>query len=263
MDQFDFERDVLGKSNETPIVVDFWAPWCGPCRFLGPVIEELAQKATSWDLVKVNTDEHPELMEKYQIRGIPAVKMFHKGEVIADFTGALPKHQIEKWLEQYLPDPRKDYLNEIKTGLMKTSQTEARRKLEDFVDQNPDYQEGVILLAEALIWEDPSRSLILVQDINPGQEGFDRAQNLRNLARLVDCELNEDSAVVSKIEEARKNYEAGNIEALLRNMVEAVEIDKEFCEELPRKSVISLFNLLGPNHALTLKYRRQFDMALY
>lgn len=263
MESFEFERDVLEKSHETPIVVDFWAPWCGPCRFLGPVIEELAQKATNWRLAKVNTDEHPELMEKYKIRGIPAVKMFHGGEVVAEFTGALPKYQIEKWLEENLPDQRKDLVSQIKKEMTGSNPSEARLKLEDFVRQNPDFPEGIILLAEALVWDDPLRSATLVQEIKIGHKYYDQAENLRNVARLLDCDLDGDSTVLSKIEEARKNFEAGDIDGVLKNLVDAVVMDKEFCEALPRKSTISLFNLLGPTHELTQKYRRQFDMALY
>ena len=109
MTPIDFKIAVLERSHAVPIVVDFWAPWCGPCRMLGPIIEALAEQAEGrWELVKLNTDEQPEFARDYDIRGIPAVKMFSGGKVIAEFVGVLPAPQVRDWLEQHLPDPRQD-----------------------------------------------------------------------------------------------------------------------------------------------------------
>lgn len=100
----DFRADVLEKSHEKPVVVDFWAPWCGPCRVLGPTIEKLARESGgAWRLVKINVDAHPQLAQHYQVRGIPAVKLFSGGEVVAEFAGALPESQIQRWLAEHLP----------------------------------------------------------------------------------------------------------------------------------------------------------------
>ena len=86
-----FQAEVIEKSHKMPVVVDFWASWCGPCRVLGPTIEALAEEQSDrWALVKVNTEEEQALAAEYQIRSIPNVKMFHKGRVIAEFAGALP-----------------------------------------------------------------------------------------------------------------------------------------------------------------------------
>lgn len=99
-----FQREVLDKSREKPVLVDFWAPWCGPCRVLGPTLDRLARASEGrWRLVKINTDRHQALAQHYGVRGIPSVKLFVDGGVVAEFTGALPEPALRRWLDEHLP----------------------------------------------------------------------------------------------------------------------------------------------------------------
>ena len=94
----DFQKDIVEASETTPVVLDFWAEWCGPCRTLGPVLEKLAGEARGkWKLVKIDTEQHQQVAAQFGIRSIPAVKMVYKKAIIAEFTGALPEASVRKW----------------------------------------------------------------------------------------------------------------------------------------------------------------------
>ena len=99
----DYSHDVLARSHTVPVLVDFWADWCGPCRVLKPTLEKLAGEAAGrWELVKIDVDEQPELAAQHGIRGIPAVKLFHRGRIVAEFSGAAPEPQVRQWIDRQI-----------------------------------------------------------------------------------------------------------------------------------------------------------------
>ncbi len=260
-----FEQDVLTASHTTPIVVDFWAPWCGPCRVLGPAIEALAKAADGqWQLVKVNTDQHPGLSTQYGIRGIPAVKMFHRGEVVAEFVGALPKHQIAQWLEEHLPGARKDEWADLLAQLDHLDPETAQATLRTFVTAHPDIREARLALAQTTVFTAPAEALTLVADVQMGDPEYDLADAIRTVhgLHMMDFET-EESPAAQHLAVTQQALHEGDAETAIQRVIDAVIVDKYFADDLPRRTAIALFRLWGPQADLTKKYRRNFEMALY
>jgi putative thioredoxin len=143
-----FEEKVLAESKKRPVVVDFWAPWCGPCRSLGPVLEKLADEgAGAWVLAKLNTDENQGISQAFQIRGIPAVKAFVDGKVVDEFTGALPEPAVRKWLEGLVPMGGAEEAKMALAALQVGDLQGAAKLAEEALRADPD--QGLALLVQA------------------------------------------------------------------------------------------------------------------
>lgn len=259
-----FEQDVLAKSHEIPVVVDFWAPWCGPCRILGPIIEQLAEaQKGKWELVKVNTEEYPDLGEQYDVFSIPNVKLFYKGQVTGEFVGAIPKTAIERWLEEHLPNSHKDDLAQILAALENGENPAALAQLKAFVQQNPGITEAGLALASRIVTHNPAEAKELVAAIQLGHPLFDQAEDIRTLAEWFELPADNGSPAAHLLHDAAAAYAQGQSDAAVERVIEAVATDKTYHSDLPRRVAIALFRLWGPQHPLTTNYRWRFDMALY
>ena len=147
-----FERDVIEASRSRPVLVDFWAPWCGPCRALTPILEKLADEYRGeLALAKINTDEHPEIAARFGVRGIPSVKAFVDGRLVDEFVGALPESGVRQFIARILPSPIDQLRIEARKSLAAGDFEAAEAKLRQGLDLDPGSTATGIDLAELLV----------------------------------------------------------------------------------------------------------------
>ncbi|QJD28538.1 tetratricopeptide repeat protein [Methylococcus geothermalis] len=265
---FDFDRAVIQNSFAIPVLVDFWAPWCAPCRALTPLLETVAARmAGRFELVKVNTEEYPAIAQQYGVRGIPNVKLFVDGAVADEFTGALPESALEAWLQRALPSPYREQLKRAE-GLLGTGRSaEAEPVLRHILAAEPGNERAAILLAQLLLKTSPDEALAAVKAIGPDSDQSDAAEALRTLARLFGLlehpERLDDAPAKSAYLEAIRNIREENYEPALRQLIELVRQARGYDEDGARKACVAIFRLLGDGHELTRSYRGQLSNALY
>lgn len=264
----DFQDDVLDASADQPVLVDFWAPWCGPCRQLSPVLESLAESADDWTLVKVNVDDHQEEAQSYGVRGIPAVKLFVDGEVEAEFTGAKPEHTVKKWLEEHLPSEEKERLDQARTALNAGNREDAEHLLWPVLEEHPDHDEAQVLMAHALGFKDPTRAEALADAAEVADPSLRQVRDgVQTIARLLS--FAEDPSALPE-GSVRDTYLDGiqaladqDFDTALDHFIDVVRTNRDYDDDGARKACIALFTLLGDEHPATQAHRRTFDMALY
>jgi putative thioredoxin len=263
----DFSVDVIQASHNKPVLVDFWADWCGPCKVLGPVLEKLATDNNGeWKLIKINSDEHPELSQKYGIRSIPAVKLFHKGEVVNEFVGALPEPAIKEWLKKNIPNKFHDMLTHAEALLSSGDENEAQIILTEVLSQDPNNGRAKILLARIYLFENTEKAIQLISGIEETRENAEIINSLRTIAELINekHQLSVEESPTKEIYlEAVSFLREKKFEKSLEKFIEIIRTDRYYADDVARKACIAIFKFLGEENEITSNYRRDFGRALY
>jgi putative thioredoxin len=273
VDESTFQQLVLERSRDVPVVVDFWAEWCGPCRLQGPMLERaIASYGGRIELAKINTDENPSLATHYRIEGIPAVKAFRDGRVAGEFTGALPESQVRAFLERLLPSEadglaeaavRQAYAGDAQAAeatYRKAIELERGHKaanlgLARLLAARGETEEALNVLQN--VPGDPEaarfRAEITLRKAGAGDDERDLAARLERDGRDVDAHYRLGMALAAR----------GAYEEALDHLLEVVRLDRSYEADAGRKAMLEVFSLLGDESAITQTYRRRLGSLLF
>lgn len=276
----DFEQAVLAASHRCLVLVDFWAEWCGPCKVLKPILERLAvEYGGRFLLAKLDSDAHPELAARFGVRGIPNVKAFRDGEVVAEFTGALPEGEVRTFIDRLLPSPAEP---------LRAAAAEARRQgeaevalalLDDAAQADPNNREVALDRADLLIdagqFDAAGR---LLAELAHHTELAERRRALEarlalaarggaeaDLASLQARTAADPTDLDARLRLADALALRGDYRAALEHLLAIVKQDKQWHEEAGRKTMLDLFALLSgqPAHDnLVREFRVQLARTL-
>ena len=280
VDEQNFEELVLQGSEERVIVVDFWAPWCGPCKTLGPILEDVvAALGPGVALAKINVDENQQLAMAFRVQGIPAVKIVKNGQLAQEFTGALPKEQIEAILQPLVPQaplPAAEEAAHRADDLVAIGDlSEAARQYENVLEENPTDGPALIGLAK----------------IHLKQGRYETVQELVNLVEEDTPEYPQAQALLAHIEFAHQCQQAGGRAACTQRMLSQPDdqearyllaccaafegdyetalqewlhiVGKESNDDRAKHAMVTIFHVLGRDNPLVADYQRKLYQALY
>lgn len=270
----DFRKDVVETSETIPVVIDFWAAWCGPCRALSPIIEKLAGEAKGkWKLVKIDTEKYPEIAAQFGVQGIPSVKMVYQRAIIGEFQGAQPEHAVRRWLQENLPtngqQEEEGWEEELNRLLEVGDRKNARSLLEHALKKEDDNADLRAQLAMLYLPSEYEKARTLAGSLGEETKYEIEIQAVETVGHLIGVakgEISVKSAVPGLDEVYREgaiNLVKSEFEPALESFLDCLMKDKSMDDDGARKACIAIFSMLGNAHPLTQKYRRRFSMALY
>ncbi|MHB0922483.1 MAG: tetratricopeptide repeat protein [Bellilinea sp.] len=268
VNESDFEYEVIAFSNNTPVVVDFWAEWCKPCQPLTALLERLVKESQGGiRLALVNSDLNPNLAIRFGVRSLPTVKVFSGGEVTAEFVGAQPEGRVREFLAQIQPPSPAALLIEKGYSLISIEAwANAEGVFREALDLHPDHPGGLLGLAKSLLAQGKSHEGLALLTSFPTSRQYAQAQTLLPLAEDIDRLRNIDPA--ADLGERHAAYwnalrlvSRGKITPALDGLLDLLRSDKQ--DQTTRKVVLSLFELLGDDNPVTREYRKEFAAILF
>jgi putative thioredoxin len=272
-----FEADVLSRSRELPVLVDFWAAWCGPCQTLMPVLAKLADEYQGeFVLAKVNSDEQQELASKFGVRSLPTVKLFRSGRVVDEFMGAQTEKAIRALLDRHIPRASDAMVTQALQLLHDGRGDDALGLLQQAANTDSGNDRAKLELARLLIQStriNDAEATLNTLGAEARQSADVTALRARlEFARIVQTARGMDEltrAVAARPADSQARYELaahhvmrGAYAAALDQLLEIVRIDRKFSDDAARKAMIAIFNLLGGQGDLVNEYRRKLSMIL-
>lgn len=265
-DRANYDTEVLEKSYEKLVLVDFYATWCGPCQLLKPMLEKLV-KEYDFVLAKVDIDKNPELANQYGIEGVPDVRIAIQGEMIPGFVGALSEPQLRDFLAQLnLKSELELGLEAARNAIASRDARGAKQIFDELFATYPDNSQLVIEAAQFLLRVNQLDAAEKMLDTMGAdrQEYYDRAQSIKALVQFKKVIENPgESKLDRQFSKAAGLTLAGDYEGALKLFLEIVQESRKYRDDGARKAMLSIFNLLGSNHPLTQKYQQELTLVLY
>ena len=272
-----FGAEVIKASEKVPVLVDFWAPWCAPCRVLKPILEKLAgEYQGKFLLAKVNSDEHPKLSAQFGVRGIPNVKAFVDGKLADEFTGALPEREVRAFIERLIPTPGEKLRRTARALLNQGDFDAAERQLRSALVLEPESQVTRLDLVELLLAKNShAEAEALIAPI-PERERDERADKL--LAVIASWKRSQQLPALEELEaklaadplDLHSRLALGErliadkrLEPALTALLEVVRKDRGALRTSARKLMVEVFNLAEDQPDLVSEYRKLLAGALY
>lgn len=271
-----FQQEVIDRSNSVPVVIDFWAAWCGPCRMLGPVLEKLANEYNGkFVLAKIDTESESDLALQFGVRSIPAVFAVRGGQAVDGFVGVQPEAAIRAWIDRLVPTPAETLASEA-SRLERTDPKKAHEKYTAAVALDPELTQAQTGLARIALDQgrlDEVQTRILEMErrgfLEPDAEKVKAELMLRLQAGQVGGVEAARTALAANPEDRNLKFQlaealaaAGQYPDALALCLELVERDRRGIGEQARQTMIAIFQLLPPDSALVTEYQRQLSLVL-
>lgn len=264
----DFDQKVLADSRQLPVVVDFWAEWCSPCKVLSPLLEHLTIEAQgSVRLAKLNVDENQNLAVRYGVHNIPAIKAFKDGRIVSEFVGVQPEPRLREFMRGIIPDPS-DLILVKGNSLLELSQWKsAEAAFREVLKAAPSHASARLGLSKALIFQGKFNDAMDILNSFPASKDYGSALNLLLLVNtIIEAEKTNhlaDDPLDAAYNRAIRLFVKGNYPAAMDGLIDIVRENKNYRNGEPRLVMVALFDLFGEKHPLTHQYRQELVSILF